>query len=277
MSMLGSAAMPASRVATLPGLLLALVLTAPTRATESVVDLPTRPGATLRMLVNAPERPIGSVVLIPGGTGEMDLGSDGQMVNLAGNPAVRTRTLYLEAGFAYGVLDVASDLRTGDGPASYVRQVSSAQIADLGNAIRHMRGIAAPVAVIGFSRGGTTAASAAAVGGPARPDAVVLVSAMWFTTRATPTSVEYVLRRDGEFAQPALLVAHDEDACPFSNPAELARFRPRLGGAHVESLVLHGGGPPRGDRCGPFAFHGHVGMDREAIAAITSWLQALPR
>src|SRR5262245_47723003 len=271
--MLGSRPMRAS----LGALAVLSVLAAPVGAAETVVELPTRPGASLRMLVNAPGKPIGSVVLIAGGSGELDLATDGQIVNFVGNPTVRTRALYLEAGYAYGVLDVASDLRTGEGPASYMRQVSSAQIADLGNAIRHMRAIAAPVAVIGFSRGGTTAASGAAVGGPARPDAVVLLSAMWFTTRATPTSIEYVVRRDGDFAQPALLVAHAEDACPFSNPAELAKLRGRLGGPRVETVTLEGGGPPRGDRCGPFAFHGYVGMDREAVATIVRWLQALPR
>ena len=254
-----------------------VALAAPAGAAESVVELPTRPGASLRMLVDVPPDPIGSVLLLAGGNGELDLEPDGRIANFYGNPPVRTRALYLEAGFAIGVPDVASDLKSGDGPASYMRQVSSAQLVDLGNAIRHMRAIAAPVAVIGFSRGATPAAAVAGVGGPARPDALVLVSGMWFTTRATPTSIEYVVGRDGEFAQPALLVAHAEDACPFSNPAELARFRGRLGGPRVETLVLQGGGPPRGDRCGPFAFHGHVGMDREAVAAMVEWLKALPR
>jgi hypothetical protein len=255
-----------------------LALAAPAGAAESVVELPTRPGASLRMLVDVPPNPIGSVVLLAGGNGELDLAPDGRIGNFYGNPPVRTRTLYLEAGYAIGVPDVASDLKGGDGPASYMRQVSSAHVADLGNVIRHMREIAGPVAVIGFSRGAIPAAASAAVGGPARPDAVVLVSGMWLTTRVTPTSIEYVVGRDGAFPQPALLVAHAEDGCPFSNPAELARVRARLdGAARVDTLVLQGGGPPRGDRCGPFAFHGHGGMDREAVASVVAWLRALPR
>ena len=233
-----------------------LALAAPARAAETVVELPTRPGASLRMLVEAPANPVGSVVLLAGGNGELDLGADGTIKNFYGNPPVRTRGLYRDAGFAIGVLDVA----------------------DLAAAIAHMRAIAAPVAVIGFSRGAIPTAAAARLAGAARPDALVLFSGMWLTTRVTPTSVEYVLKRDGAFAQPALLVVHGQDACPFSNPGELARFRPLLGGsARAETLTLQGGGPPRGDRCGPFHFHGHVGLDDEIVAAVAAWLKAPPR
>lgn len=264
--------------ASLRALVLLLALAAPSRAAESVVELPTRPGATLRMLVDAPANPVGSVVLLAGGTGILDLEADGRIGNFYGNPVIRTRALYLAAGYAIAAPDVASDLKGGDGPASYARQVSAAHLADLGAAIGHMRAIAAPVAVIGFSRGSIPAAAAATLGGPARPDALVMMSGMWLTSRVTPTSVEYVLNRDGAFAQPALLVVHAQDACPFSAAADMARIAARLGPpARADTLVLQGGGPPRGDRCGPFAFHGHVGLDDETVAAVVGWLRALPR
>ena len=256
--------------------LAALALALPAAAAERVVELPTRPGATLRALIDAPPAAIGSVVLLAGGNGELELEPDGKIGNFYGNPVIRTRARYVAAGLAFAAPDVASDLRTGDGPQSWPRQVSAEHLADLAATIAHMRAIAAPVAVIGFSRGVIPAVAASRLSGPGRPDALVLISGMWFTSRATPISVDSLLSRDGAFTQPSLLIVHAEDACPFSAGAEMTRIAARLGDRNA-TLVLRGGGPPRGDRCGPFHFHGHVGIDGEVIEAVVAWLRALPR
>ncbi len=259
-------------------LVLALIalLAAPSRGAESVVELPTRPGATLRVLLIVPDSPRASLVLLAGGSGAIGLRADGT-IERGDNHLVRVRAKFAAAGFAVAVPDMASDLRGDDRAERSAARLSPAHEADLAAIVRRMRALAAPVIVVGTSRGALSAAVAARGLGDARPDARVLTSALLLPRRAGVPDAASLFDAVPTLP-PMLLVAHRADACPLTPAADVAPFAARLAGrARIETRLLDGGGPPAGERCGNQHFHGLAGVDDEFVAMVAAWAATPPR
>lgn len=242
---------------------------------EQVLTLDTRPGQSIRVLVQRPaERALGSVVLIAGSHGNLEIAADGSLGWGAVNQLVRTRGLYVTAGFVAAVPDIAPEFkRPGGADESY--RSSSGHAHDLGVVIAHLRTEAAPVWLIGTSRGAMSVANAAVrLTGPHRPDGIVITSGMLMTRRGHVPSAQSTVRGLNRIAVPTLLVAHEQDECQFTPAADVASFRRLLTGApRVDVKTLTGGislGPP----CEPLAHHGFNGLDPAVVELITSWLKS---
>lgn len=195
-----------------------------------------------RALLNKPEAPRASVILLPGGDGVMGIKADGTFAALRGNQLVRTRQAYL--AFDIATLTVDRD-------------------ADLAVAVAYMRKIAAPVVLVGTSRGTERAARAISAG--VKADAMVLTSGFLYSVQATIGSPERLPR--------TLVIHHRNDQCRFTSPAAVEPFK-QWGGGRVAVVWLDGG--PGGEPvCEAFSYHGFQGIDGKVVAAVARFVQGL--
>ena len=235
-------------------------------AAEKVVDLPTARGTTQRVLIDVPANPVGSVVLLAGGTGDLKIDDSGKVRGLYNNQLVRSRALYVAAGYAVALPDIAADLKGGDnyrGNASHGR--------DIALLIAHMRAIKGPVALIGTSRGALSAANVMLKQSDALPDALVITSGVLLGANSSAEA-------QGDPARikvPVLLVGHSGDTCRVTPPAGIPAYAARLTGSRkVDTLLLSGGASASGEVCEAQGPHGFFGMDRQVVDAVVSWLKA---
>jgi hypothetical protein len=242
------------------------LLTAPAAAAEKVVDLPTERRTTQRVLIDVPANPIGSVVLLAGGTGDLKIDESGKVRGLYNNQLVRSRALYVAAGYAVAVPDIAGDLKDTQnyrGNATHGR--------DLAALIAHMRKIKGPVALIATSRGALSAANVMLKQNDALPDALVITSGVLIG----PNSTAEAQGDPARIKVPVLLVGHSGDTCRVTPPAAIPTYAARLTGSRkVETLMLSGGAAGSGDTCEAQGPHGFFGMDQQVVDAVTAWLKA---
>jgi dienelactone hydrolase len=243
-----------------------LVLAPSALAAEKVVDLPTARGSTQRVLIDVPANLIGSVVLLAGGTGDLKIDEAGRVRGLYNNQLVRSRALYVAAGYAVAVPDIAADLKPTEnyrGNPSHGRDIAAL--------IAHMRAIKGPVALIGTSRGALSAANVMLKQTDALPDALVITSGVLLGSGSSAEA-------QGDPARikvPVLLVGHSGDTCRVTPPSAIASYAARLTGARkVDTLMLSGGAPAKDDACEAQGPHGFFGMDQQVVDAITGWLKA---
>lgn len=247
-------------------------------AAERVVDVESRPGQTVRILLDVPSRPVGAVVLVAGGHGNLAITPSGQIGWGAGNQVVRSRQMYARQNIAMAVIDIAADMRSGNGVVNGYRW-SEAHARDIGAVVAYMRQFAQPVVLVGTSRGALSVGSAAArLSGPARPDGVVVTAGMLMNENPSQPSIQRQVPGIRGATMPFLLMHHTADACAYTPASGPERFRALLTGARsVDVQMLSGGGPVRGDPCDAAHYHGFVGLDDQVVASIATWMARLPR
>lgn len=260
---------------------LAAVLSAnPAQAqADKVVDVPTRPGQSMRMLLLTPSgKAEGSVILLAGGHGNLRLGKDGSIGWGKGNQLVRTRAAYAKAGFVTAVPDIAPDLKQGNGGVPRYRW-SGKYAQDIGALVKHLRGLAAPVYLVGTSRAALSVAKAAVqLTGPERPDAIVITSGMLMHHTDTQPSAQRNVGRLERITQPTLLVAHRNDGCSYTPASSADKFKALLTkAAKVDVKLLTGGTNTGRDPCEADTHHGFQGQDAEVVQLVAGWLKALPK
>jgi len=188
-----------------------------------------------RALLNKPGTPRASIVLIPGGDGMMGINSAGSFSRLRGNQLVRTRQAYISRGIATLTID---------------------RDANIAAAITYMRNIAAPVVLVGTSRG--TLRIANAIAGGAQPGAMVLTAGFLESVQQTIGSSDRLPR--------TLVVHHRNDQCRNTPPAAVEPFK-QWGGSKVTAVWLEGG--PGGEPyCEARSYHGFQGIDGQVVSAV---------
>ena len=235
-------------------------------AEERVFDLLTARGTTQRVLIDVPANPVGSVVLLAGGTGDLKIDETCKVRGLYNNQLVRSRALYVAAGYAVAVPDIAADLK---GSENYRGNASHGR--DIALLIGHMRAIKGPVALIGTSRGALSAANVMLKQSHALPDALVITSGVLLGAKSSAEA-------QGDPARikvPVLLVGHGGDTCRVTPPSGIPGYAARLTGSRrVDTLILSGGAAAKGEACEAQGPHGFFGMDQQVVDAIVAWLKA---
>jgi pimeloyl-ACP methyl ester carboxylesterase len=243
---------------------LALIACAPAWGEDRLLKVDTRPGVTLGYWWMDRPGATATVVLLPGGNGVIGY-RDGGVHSI--NFLVRTRDDFAAAGFNVAIVGRPSDRTTQD-PAW---RMSEEHMADLRAVVERVkRQGKAPVWIVGTSLGTYSAAAAAIALGPGVIAGVVLTSTITDSARFT-TVPNMAL---GEIRMPVLVMHHEKDAC-LSCPARLVPpMMERLANAPVKKLMMvDGGSGARGDPCEPMHWHGFVGREKEAVAAITAWIR----
>ena len=247
--------------------------------TDQVFDLPTRPGQSMRMLLLKPAaKTDASIILLAGGHGNLMLGRNGSIGWGKGNQLVRTRAGYAKAGFLTAVPDIAPDLKRGTGGVPRYRW-SETYARDIGALVKHLRGQAAPVYLVGTSRAALSVAKAAVqLAGEEKPDAIVITSGMLMHVDSTQPSAERNVGRLERITQPTFIVFHGADRCRYSSPSSANRFKALLTkAAKVDIKIVSGGTNTGSNPCEADTHHGFQGQDAEVVQLVGDWLKALPK
>ncbi len=238
-----------------------------------VIDVPTRPGVTVRILAVPPAgRPTAAAILFTGGTGAANI-PDRPGPRWGGNFLVRTRGLFSARGVYAVVIDAPSDYRDGL-RAFRLTEDHATDIAAVVAEVRRRAG-GVPVWLIGTSNGTLSAANGGARLPPGTVAGIVLTASI---TRAGRPAGEGGGKSlfDVDLARirvPVLILHHRDDACVASPFAGTESLRARLAGApRVEVIGLTGGDAPRSGPCEPFAPHGFLGIEDQAVQAIVAWM-----
>jgi len=235
-------------------------------AAGTLEHVPTRAGVTTSLYRESAPDAKATVLLFSGGSGGMGRIENGRPSS--GNFLVRSVPHFLANGLDVAVFGLPSDM---PGLDPWHRQ-SEEHFADVRAVIEflHKQG-GRPVWLVGTSRGTTSVAAAGVALRDAPIAGLVLTSSM--TRFREPGAVA---NRDlSGIRVPVLVYHHEKDECHATRPNEALLIVKKLENAPVKKLVLTSGGAnPSGDPCGPFHWHGFIGMERQAVDEIAAFIRA---
>jgi len=74
---------------------------------------------------------------------------------------------------------------------------------------------------------------------------------------------------------PVLVVHNELDECKVCDPREVEEIVRRLKNAPVKKLVFvkAGSATPSGDPCQAFHYHGFIGIEKDVIDLVSTWIK----
>ena len=253
---------------------IAVVFAWPASADEIAVKIPTRSNVTESFAFNLPDQAKAIAILFPGGEGVIGVVGDGGAgrIKRPGNFLIRSRDKFNAQGIATISLDAPSD--QSDGMTGEFRMGED-----------HARDVAAVIAwarqktkvplwLIGTSMGSISAANAASrLAG--QYDGLILTSSVSAATKHGGAA-QGVLSVDlSNIATPALVMDHVNDACVASPPENADVIAKRLAKSpRIEVKMIEGGDTPKSGPCEAFSYHGYLGVEDKAVAAIAAFILA---
>lgn len=207
------------------------------------------------------------IALFPGAPGIMRLREEaGQpRFTLGGNFLIRARQHWLDEETLVVSVDAPTD--QWNGFSQWFRQEPryGADVAALLTEVSRRYAVQ-DWTLVGTSEGTVSAVHAARMN-PGLAQRVILTSSLLLAAGHGPglSGINW-----DEVRARLLWVHHEDDGCRFT-PYRSAR-------QHAETtrsplLTMRGGGPVRGAPCEPFAHHGFVGIERETVLAMRSWVK----
>jgi hypothetical protein len=137
----------------------------------------------------------------------------------------------------------------------------------LGQAVKYMRAIKEPVALIGMSAG--VAFAGRGIGNGAQPNSLVLISGMLMPPGGKIGSAQELIK--SPTAMPRTLILHNRnDGCDVTPASAVEPFIKWSGGK--ASVQWIGGSGPGKDPCGPNTAHGFMGADGQVVGAIVGFI-----
>jgi len=207
------------------------------------------------------------VALFPGYPGIMRLREEDGVLrfDLGGNMLVRSRRWWLDDETLVAVVDAP-----GDQWASFSQRFREtprygADIEALLSEVGRRFGIQ-DWTYVGTSEGSISAFHAGRMN-PALARRVILTASVMRAGRNGPglSGVNYA-----DLKAKLLWVNHEDDPCAYT----LFRFAKEAAEQSGAPLVkVSGGGPSRGDACQAYTAHGFVGVEKETVLAMRSWIK----
>lgn len=222
-----------------------------------------------------------TLALLAGGSGHVNLDSNGCPRDLKGNSLVRSTPIFNAMGFGSALIDAPSDFHGEDGLVGF--RITEQHAEDLGKVIADLRRrTQGAVWVVGTSRGSISAANAASrLTGLAAPDGVVLTSALmsgqssarkaWVSQTVFDLPLENI-------HLPLLVIGHEADKCVRSPPGAMSKIAARTPATHLQVVTVMGGpgyydGAPSLNACEGRAPHGFVDQEAEVAAGIARFVR----
>ena len=248
--------------------------TGPTSTIEngsrSIVDIEsTRPGITLESVIIAPITPaIAAVILLEGGDG--GIGVTGS----ANNPVIdnqgflaRNADAFAAQGLLVVLVGPPSDSPSG---VQLNYRISLEQSQDVAGVVAWVDNRASlPVWVVGMSLG-TYSATNSAIRLNSSVDGFAICSASTAPTGG-PLPNGILDMELSQIAMPALIVGHQDDACPGTPAVAVPTIASALTYASpISQKVFTGGSPTMSQPCGPKSPHGYFGIDDEVISYMSN-------
>lgn len=250
-----------------------------------VVQIETHDNTTTRYALASPNTsaPGGeriALVLLVGGSGYLDLDTQGCPRELRGNSLVRSLPLFHAAGFATALIDARSDHHGEDGLGGL--RAAPAHADDLAKIVADVRKrTQSRVWVVGTSRGAISAANVASrITGDAAPEGVVLTSALMSGQTGAKKSwvAQSVFDLPLESIRiPVLVVGHADDKCVRSPAALMSNITARTNGAREQVVTVTGGSGktiPMGlAACEGRSPHGFLDQEAEVAAGVARFIR----
>ena len=207
------------------------------------------------------------IALFPGHPGILRLQEENgePRFELRGNFLVRSRRHWLDDETLVALIDAPSDEWNGFSQHFRATARYGADVARL------LAEISARLPVeswtfVGTSEGSVSAFHAARMN-PQLARRVILTASLFEPGRNGPGLAS---ARLDQLAAPLLWVHHAEDPCRFTPYHQARRYAERT---MSPLITVRGGGPEKGDPCQAFTAHGFVGMEREVVLAMRSWIR----
>jgi hypothetical protein len=207
------------------------------------------------------------IALFPGHPGIMKLKEeDGKpQFEMRGNFLVRSRRQWLDEETLIAVLDAPSDEWA---TFSQDFRATARYGADVSNVINEItrKYTVGEWTFVGTSEGSISAFHAARMN-PQLARRVILTSSLF---SSTPNGRGLSNAKFGELAAPLLWVHHEDDPCRFTSYRDAKTYADRT---RSPLVTVRGGGPEKGGACQAFSLHGYVGVEREVVLAMRSWVK----
>jgi hypothetical protein len=204
-----------------------------------------------------------TVLLIPGGQGGMGY-KDGQPGS--GNFLVRSRQHFIDNDLNVAILGNPSDKPRLD----HVWRVDPRHAQDVLAVAKSIKAASPlPLWIVGTSNG-TISAAALGIAIPEQFQGLVFTSSVmsWRIREAVPRQNVELIRL------PVLFYHHEGDKCASTLAEELEGTIARFKNAEVKkAMVVSGGEGAEGDPCEAFHYHGFIGMEKQAVNDISSWIK----
>jgi hypothetical protein len=238
----------------------------------------TRPNTAVRVLLMKANQPADAVMLLPGGHGNINLGSQGQIGWGEDDFVIRTRWHYFDHGIATIVPDVALDHKPPVSLAGF--RTSELHADDLRALSEQLHGMAPKVWIIAYDTGATSALNAIARGKIDSIAGLVLISPV--LEQPDPDStllIDGAKRALGRM--PVLVIGHQFDRCSLPVVGRIKNAAAALRAPHFQAIVLQGGRtqfmlhdafayPERS--CNAEPTHALAGLEEAVTSKIIDWI-----
>jgi hypothetical protein len=205
------------------------------------------------------------IALFPGHPGIMKLQEDDgkPQYDLRGNFLVRARRHWLDEETLVAVLDAPSDEWA---TFSQDFRATARYGIDIAAALKQIPYEVQEWTFVGTSEGSISAFHAARMN-PGIARRVILTSSLF---AFTPNGRGLSNAKFAELAAPVLWVHHEDDPCRFTSYRDAKMYAERT---RSPLVTVRGGGPEKGGACQAFSAHGYVGVEREVVLAMRSWVK----
>ena len=235
------------------------------QAENRVFHIPSRPQVETSIFWQARDGATATVLLFPGGAGGYGKVEDGKPGS--NNFLVRSVPHFLAAGFNVAIFGRPSDTADLD----YPDRISPQHMRDARAALDFVKAhSAAPVWIVGTSRGSVSAAAMAIQIHDPAIAGLVLSSSIVNREKAGALPTQDL----AAITLPVLLLHHAKDACRLCRPDQVPALLDALKNAPFKKLrMVSGGADPSGDPCHALHWHGFIGMEQEAVQDIAAWIR----
>jgi len=207
------------------------------------------------------------IAIFPGHPGILKLHEEnGQpQYEQRGNFLVRSRRHWLDDETLVAVLDAPSDQWASFSQDFRATPRYGSDIAAVLNEVSKLYPVT-EWSFVGTSEGSISAFHAARMN-PSLAKRVILTSSVFSAGANGPglTGANF-----GQLSTPLLWVHHRDDPCQFTQYRDATRYAEKT----MSPLVtVRGGGPEQGGACQARSHHGYVGVEREVVLAMRSWVK----
>jgi hypothetical protein len=207
------------------------------------------------------------IALFPGHPGILKLGLEGGQPHfeLRGNFLVRSRRHWLDDETLVMVVDAPSDQWTSFAQEFRATPRYGADVAALLEEVSRSHAVG-DWTFVGTSEGSVSAFHAARMN-PKLARRLILTSSVWGPSRNGPGLSGAKFE---DLAAALLWVHHEDDPCQFTSYRDARRYAERT---RAPLVTVRGGGPEKGGACQAFTAHGFVGLERDVVLAMRSWVK----
>ena len=232
------------------------------QSSEKLVSVESREGIKLSYWWMPNQNAKATVLLLSGGEGGMGY-KDGQPRN--GNFLIRSRDFFYRNDLNVVILGNPTDKPRLD----HQWRVSTQHAQDVLAVIENVKSKSkVPLWLVGTSNG-TISATALGIALQEKVQGLVLTASVlsWKIPQAVP-------RQDVEkISVPVLFYHHKDDSCAGTMAYELPGAVDRFINVRQKKMsIVTGGENAKGDPCEAFHWHGFVGMEKQAVDDISSWI-----